>query len=330
MRPAARVTIAGNDVSSVLFGANGPLISLTVTDEAGVKSDTFELELDDREGFKAPNPGDEIQVWLGYEPAPPHMGRYKVEEWEKSGPARTLRVSAKAAELTSAIRAAKVNSFDQKTLGEIVEQVASSHGLTAQVDSELASIAIDHIDQQHESDLGFLSRLAKRNGGTFKLADGKVLVAKKGSGKLPAGGDKPTVTLTPGMVTSWSATQGKRGEYKTVSASYMVHAEGKRKTVKAGSGEPKHRIRTLFGSEAEARAAAKAELGMYARGQMTVEITAPGLPTVFSEGKIVLDGFDPDVDGEFLIKTVRHTFSSSGYTTSISAETGGDTEAATG
>lgn len=318
--PAYRIEVDGVDVSSKWKPV---LLSMEITDEAGLKADTLEATFSMNPPIAKPKPGAKIKAWLGYEPAPAYRGEFVVDEWELSGPPNQLTVKAKAAAMTSKIKSAHSKAYDGKTLGAIVNEVASTNGLTAQVDSELAAIQIKHIDQQNESDLNFLSRLAKRNGGTFKLGDGKVILAKKGSEKLPGGQAKTAIVLTPIMATRWSFTQGKRGEYKTVSATYMDHAGGRRKTVKAGSGEPKHHIRLLYGSAAEAKAAAQAELGNYARGQGTFEFEGPGLPSVFAEAKVTAEGFDPDADGEFSIKSVHHRLEDGGYTTSISLERGG-------
>jgi len=325
VKPVALLTINGRDVSSAIFGEGGILISLTITDQAGTKSDTLELEIDDREGFTAPPKGAEVQAWLGYEPTPVYMGRFTVDEWTKAGPVRTLRVSAKAAEMTSTIRAAKTKSWDGKTVGDIAREIAGEHGLQAVVAESVAGLSIAHIDQQNESDLGFLSRLARRAGATFKLGDGQVVLSERGAmSTLPSGKEKPTIRLTPDMVGEWSATTAERGDYKAVVCTYMDHAAGRRVSVTEGEGTPKHRDRRLYASEAEAKAAARAQLGDLTRGKITFETSGTGLPDVFAEAKIDAQDFDPDVDGEFLIKSVTHSFTSGGYTTSISMETGGE------
>lgn len=329
--PAARLEIDGRDISTAVFGdlknagQGGVLVSLSISDQAGTTSDTLELELDDRESFKAPPKGAEIKVWLGYEPAPLYMGRFKVDEWTKSGGSagRTLRVSAKAAEMTGEIRARKSRSFDGKTVGEIANQIAGENGLTATIAPSIASQAVEHIDQQNESDLGFLSRLAGRVGAVFKLADGKIVMSERGSSQLPSGGEKPAISLTPVMVSDWDATSADRGEYGSVACVYMDHDAGKRVTVTEGSGTPRHRDGRLYGSKAEAEAAAKAQKGDLSRGKVSFSTRGPGLPAVFAEAKIVAEGFDVDIDGEFLIKTVNHTLTSAGYTTSIDMEKGG-------
>lgn len=324
--PAARLIIGGKDVTSEVFGKRGPLFSLSVTDEAGRKSDAVELELDDREGFKAPAPNTEIQVWLGYEPTPVYMGRYKVDQWTKRGgdSGRMLHVSAKAAELTSDIRAARARSYHGKTVGQIVNEVAGRHGLTAVVDPEVAGRPIGHIDQSHESDVHFLTRLAHRNGATFKLADGKIVIAKKGATKLPSGSAKPTITLTPGMVATWTATSANRGDYKAVSAQYGDHKHGRRGRVRSGAGNPEHRVRVLYATKNEAHRASFAAQHDLKRGTANFETEGAGLPDVFAECVILAKGFDPDVDGEYVVKSVRHVLESRGFRTTLTMETLGE------
>lgn len=329
MTPAARIEINGKPVGPKFLAR---LVSLTVRDEAGIKSDTCEIELDARPdpgtaGFTAPPLDSELQVWLGYEPAPVYRGKFKVDEWTKEGPPTVLRVSAKSAELTSAIKATKTRSHHDTTIGEIVRKIAGEHGLGVSIDEALASRRVEHIDQQTESDMGFLSRLARRNGATFKLADGKVVFVAKGSKILPSGGDKPAVTIQPAQVARWSATNNERGGHRSVICLYMDHALGRRMQVTAGSGNPCHRDRRLYATRIEAESAANATLGDLTRGKVTVDINGVGNPELFAETLVTLDGFDPEADGEYLAKSVTHTFSASGYTTDASLETVGAAEA---
>lgn len=324
MTPTARVMLNGKDVTEKWSAV---LESISVTDEAGIKADTCEIAFDNRSGFSAPPIGAEIQVWIGYAPTPTYMGRYKVDSWSKSGPTKRLTVSGKAADLTSAIRAAKLRSFHEKTVKQIVEQVAGDHGLTAIVDAGIGSQMVEHIDQQTESDMSFLSRLAKRQGAVFKVADGKLIFAAKGSKNAPSGKAKAEIEMKPAQTSSWQATCNKRGEYKSASAHYMDRAAGKRKTARTGTATPHHRDRRLYGSKAEAEAAAKANLGDLTRGQVGVTIEAPGDPLLFAEALVTLKEFDADVDGSYLVKSVTHTLAASGgYTMSVSLEVLGATE----
>lgn len=157
MKPAARLTINGQDAQPELLRR---LVSLTLHDEAGVKADTLELVLDGAGDVAPPPNGAEIRVWLGYEPTPADMGRFRVNDWTLAGPAKTITVRAVAADLTSEIKATKTRSHHDTTLGDIVRKIAGEHRLAVEIDADLASQRIEHIDQQTESDMGFLSRLA--------------------------------------------------------------------------------------------------------------------------------------------------------------------------
>lgn len=317
-RPACRVVVGGRAIDTALTGSEGVLISLEVTDHAGGEADVLEFEIDDREGHAAPKKGDPVDLWLGYEPQPVYMGSFKVDEWAKEGPRRRLRVSAKAAEMTSDIRAPRLSSFDDTTVGEIVRQVAGRHSLEATVDSELDGVAIAHIDQQHESDLAFLARLAHRVGATFKVADGKALFARTAADTLPSGRPNTPLTLKPRNVSTWAATSQGRGSYKSVRAMYHDHATGRRKHATAGAGDPTHHDRKLYGSQMEAQAAADAHLAALTRGLLQMETEGPGLPEAFAGGLVKVTGFDPDVDGAYLAKTVHHSLTSAGFKTTIS------------
>ncbi len=334
MTPAARIVANGVDITTKLLDPKRQraiLASLTITDEAGIKSDTLELEVDNRPGldgavFAVPPVGSELEAWLGYEPAPVRMGRYRVDEWTKSGPRSVIRISAKSAELTTSIKSPKRRSWHDTTVGAIVDTIAGEHALGIAISPELAPRAIEHIDQQNESDVAFLTRLAGRHGATFKVAGGKLVFAAKGSREYPTGGAKPVTVIRPADVSTWSVTESERGGFHSVVTQWHDHNAGKRKSVTAGAGEPVYRERHVYSTEAEAKAAADARLGELKRGRREAQFEGVGNPALFAEGVVRLEGFDPDCDGDFFAKSVTHSFSGSGYTTSVTLETAAESE----
>lgn len=330
MRPSARIKVNGLEVTTRLMDPDDPgrtvLESITVTDEAGFRSDSLDITIDDRDCFASAAKGDEIRVWLGYEPTPLNMGLFLVERVSKTGPRRRMTISAKAAEFTGPIRAAKVRSHHGKTLGEIATAIAAEHGLKPVVAPEIAALVIEHIDQQNESDLAFLQRLATRSGALFKVTDGSLVLARRGSTMVPSGAAIFSTTIRPADVASWDWESGSRGDYKAVSCSYRDDAKGDRKTVTAGdpASTLKHRDRRLYGSKAEAEAAAKAQLDDIIRGKVSARIeTGLGRPEIFAECEVVLEGFDDEVDGAYRVKSVRHTLDGRGLRSSLTLEWGG-------
>src|SRR5690554_6541930 len=95
-RPTFRVTVDGADITSIL---QDRLVSLRVTDEAGVQSDVVEIVLSDTGlfgGLAIPRKGAEIEVWLGYMFQAQRMGLYIADEVEVSGPPNQMRIRATA------------------------------------------------------------------------------------------------------------------------------------------------------------------------------------------------------------------------------------------
>lgn len=350
--PAARIDLDGIDITANLipapfglplegggvviptgfgFGANtAPLISLTVTDNEGEKSDSVELEISNRDGdIPAPKKGAKMKVWLGYaDSGLVYMGEFVVDEWTKKNPPRTIQVSAKSAGFTTDIKAPKSRSYHDKTVEEIYQQVAGKHKLGTKVHRDLGKIKIQHIDQSKESDANFLTRLAKRVGGTFKLANSTAILNKPGSGQLPGGDEAPTFDLRESDVSDWSATGSARGAYKSASAEWQDTKKGERQTTVEGEGKPRFRDRRLYKSEEEARAAIKGTLDGLKRGKVTLSINMPGKPEIFAGSMVNAQFDDADVDGPFSTKTATHTLDDNGLKTALSCESkdGGKTD----
>ena len=83
---------------------------------------------------------------------------------------------------------------DFKATCDVLRQVASDNGLTAQIDATLAAIQIDKIiAQTGESDMHLVTRLARRFGAIAKVAQGQLVFAPRGSGTTAAGAAKMTI-----------------------------------------------------------------------------------------------------------------------------------------
>ena len=65
MQPSFRINSNGNDITQVV---GDRLLSVKVTDQAGQKSDTCEITIDDRgQQLALPEIGTQLEVFLGYE-----------------------------------------------------------------------------------------------------------------------------------------------------------------------------------------------------------------------------------------------------------------------
>lgn len=321
MRPAYRLVVEGTqDITGTV---QGRLLSMEITDKAGVKSDRLTLVLDDRDGILAiPRTGANVEVSIGYEGSVlTRMGNYVVDEVEVAGPGRTMTIRANAADMTGGIKSPKERSFDNITFGDLVSTIAREHGLTPSIPQDLATRQLEHVDQT-ESDMQLLTRVAADQGATVKVADKRLVVAKRASGSTASGKTLPPVTIRSDQCDSWSCTFSERGKYKSVQAYYHDKGAAQRKSVTAGSGTPKLTLKNSYSSQQEAQRAADSKFQTLSRGTSKVNIQGLiGDPLMSAEKIATLVDFRTGVDGsDWVVDEVTHSLSDSGYTCTVSLE----------
>jgi uncharacterized protein len=229
MTPAWQILADGTDVTS---NFSDRLVELTVTDHEGMKSDSCEIVVDDRDGILAvPRKGTLLSIAMGYrETGLVPMGLFTVDEAELTGFPRRMRISASAADLRDKLKSQRSKAYENKTLGTIVSEIAGRHGLSAAVGSSLKGFNYPFLGQSEESDLHFLTRLARKHDALFKVAGGKLLFMRRGEALSASGQALGTVTITGDRVTQYSATLQDRPAHKKSKATYWDRDEADRKT----------------------------------------------------------------------------------------------------
>jgi uncharacterized protein len=323
-QPAYRITLDGRDLSSAI---SPRLISLTLSEARAEESDTLDLVLDDsKNSFAIPRRGAYVQVEMGWTGLPlTSKGTFKVDEVEHSGAPDILTVRARSASMTSAMHERREQSWHALSIGSIVRAIASRHALTAAIAHELADVAIAHIDQTHESDMSFLTRLARHYDAVMNIKDLHLLFMPIGSGRTASGRELPEIHLKRSDGDTHRYHVSQRESYAAVRAHWHSSQAGKRHSVLVG-GESNHNVKVLpedYASEAEARAAAQAEFARVQRSQATLDYTlARGRAEIFPEMPVSVSGFKPDIDGTaWLVRKVTHTITGeTGFTSSIELE----------
>lgn len=320
MTPDFRIEVDGVDLTPQI---RRRLLSLAVTDEAGEASDRVELKLDDRGLVLAmPRKGVKMRVWLGYAGQPlQFMGAFVVDEVGHEGPPATMVIRAKGADMLASLKARKTASWHDYTLGEIVAQIAKDHGLTPLTSPKLAGEKIAHIDQTDESDLHFLTRLAKDRDAVCKPANGHLLFVPKGEAKTATGKTLPRIAVPVESFREWNYVVQERDAYRQVIAYWQDKAGAARTEVRAGAGDPIKRLRHTYATESEAQGAADAELRRIQRGQATLNLVMPGRPELMAEARALVSDLKPDIDGEWSITRAEHTLTETGLETHLETET---------
>lgn len=318
-----RITLDGRDLSR-LIAPN--LISLSLSESRAEEADTLDLVLDDSKGtFAIPKRGAAIKVaigWVGETLV--DKGTFTVDEVEHSGAPDIITIRARSASMTEAMHERREQSWHAKTLGAIVSAIAGRHSLKPSIADTLAQVAIAHIDQTHESDMSFLTRLAKRYDAVMNVKDLNLMFMPIGSGKSVSGKSLGSITLTRASGDQHRYHVSQRESYSAVRAHYHSNGAGKRKSVIVG-GDNNHSVKVLpedYASEAEARAAAEAEFARTQRSQATMDYTlALGRADIFPELPVTVSGFKPEIDQtSWLVKKATHSIGASGFTTALELE----------
>lgn len=353
MKPAFRITSSGNDITAQLADR---LLALRVQDEAGQKSDTLEITLDDRgQALPLPEEKTQLKVWMGYNHdgnSPQEMGTYVIDEVEITSPPATVKIRAKAMEISGKFKEPKTRSWHEQTIGQIAGQIAGEHGLTPQVHPTYQNRLIDHIDQTEESDAHFLTRLANLHGATSKPAEGMLIFIPQGAGISATGQQLEPALLDRQECRDYRATVKDRGAYSKVVTKYTDKETGTEKTAAApvpaaGGGfnflaalfglsgtasstsGTVYKDRRLFATREEALDAATAKGAQLASGVVTIDLTCDGRPDIFAERPITLSGFRDPLNATWVIQSVAHHYSGKGYSTKITCGSSGKEAEAT-
>jgi phage protein D len=326
-KPAFRVEVDGSDITSILLPR---LVSLHISDAAGVQSDRLSFTLSDSNGFariQEPAVGSEIKVWLGYGVSLKYMGLFIADQVEVSGPPDSMTVSGVASPHgatpsgKSAITEQKSRSWPiGTTVRSLVDRIAGDHGMRPAVSASLASLELPHLDQVDESDINLLSRVALDLDAVAKPGDGAIVFSKRGEGLSVSGERMPSVRIAMSDISSWRSSRSLRETVGQVVAVFQDLDAGQPVECLAGAGTPIRRLNRRFPSRVAAQRAADSEFARASRAGRSLSLQMPGNADLVSEGFVIISGFRSYIDGSWLLTRVEHSLDASGYRCSVVAE----------
>ena len=323
MKPIFKIIADEKDITEVI---SQRLISLNITDETGLVSDKAEILLDNRDSIlEIPETGANLQISIGYEDKTLNlMGSYIVDNIELMSPPLKMRIIAKASNtkiknLNSKIRSPKSKSWHEHSLIGIITKIAKEHQFEALIDEQFNEIYIKHLDQTDESDISFLSSLARDHDAFIKFIEGKLIFVKKGTGTSITGKKLPIIEISENEITNWNLNISDRGKFGKVKAKWHNFTSGKEETVSFGSDEPAYSMRYTFATADRANQAVKAKLDEFQRGVKKLNISIAGNPVLSAESKITIPDIKYLKDKEWIINNVTHEISDQGYISQITA-----------
>jgi phage protein D len=338
MTPFYQLIVSGQDITADVTGRAG-IIEWSDTVEEG--SDTLTITLQDTDNLLAvPKAGAKVELSAGYNGALQRVGSFTVESTEMEGPPDRLTVQSTSAPVAQAgsIANRRSKSWEDTTLGDVAQSIASSLSVELAIDPELAAIPITNEQQVDQSDTDFILRLVRRNGGYLKFADGRMIIAKEGSG-TGTGGAVLNTTLQRSQVTRWRVQAGGKGQaLKKVKVKYHDYETGETNEVEADVEAPASMPQLTddvawlaasestftppapAASEEHAKAVARTTAKRISRNTRRLQLALPGRLDIVAGGRVTLSGFREGVDGEWLVKTVQHRLDSRGWSMTVDGE----------
>jgi phage protein D len=315
---------------NILPGLAGLWLSCTVTETAEGESDTAEIVcVGPPSKFGVPGRGEEFHIRGGWkDEGAVDQGRFTVQKITMEGEAESgdrILISLRAADYVDKLKAQGSKHYDDKTFGELVEDIAQEVGLEAEVDDEIAKIKIPYALRWQQSPIDFLTEHAEHVGALVKPADRKLIAVKRGSGKSVSGKTLTPIEIVRRKVWAYEIEVEPRPEFGDVAAPW--HKDGLRKLAKEKTGR-KGPVRTLahpYKSEEDAKRAARAEAYELGNNTGSGTFDGPGLPHAHAEAAVNVSGFGWPIDGRWKAEQVVKVWDSrGGFVTTVSVKAGED------
>ncbi|GKS83228.1 late control protein [Acidovorax sp. SUPP1855] len=307
------------------------LISLTLTEARAGEADELCIELDDSDGAVVlPSTGASIELRLGWAAQLVDKGTFTVDEIEHHGAPDLVSIRARSADLRKRLRIRAEHSYHDTTIGQIVGTIAARNNLIARVDDRLAGVHVQHFDQTHESDLNFITRLARRYDAVATVKKGHLLFLPTSGTRTSSGASLAPVTITRREGDQHRYHTADRHAYSGVRAYWQDPKRARRRGVIAGVKGNEKKLKETYSSEADAMAAARAERERIERGKATFELTlAMGRPELMPQTPVTVSGFKPQIDAtDWQVVKLTHTLGDQGLTTRMELERAGSPEGA--
>lgn len=309
------ITIAGANVTANV----SPYLSrISYADRVEAESDSIDLVFDDVAKLWQtdwyPQQGDALTVKMGYVGDLLDCGVFEIDEIQFDTPPDTLTVRALAAAISKSLRTKNSKAFEKQTLLRIAQYFADKHGLKI-VGSATAlnEVEIERKTQENQTDLGFLSTLAKEFGFLFSVRGGQLIFMDVAELE----GKTPVMEITPEMLSKCSlkdktaqtyggAVIAKRNPRTNSVTKYQTEAaeDGDTLVVSGNADSDK-------AAEARTRGALKEKN----KDKITGNISMEGNTTMVAGINITLSGYG-HFSGKWHVVETQHTVDpSGGYTT---------------
>lgn len=268
------------------------IASISLTDNHKDKADELTITLSTK--FQRPNYQDSIKLYLGYgDDELTFFGLFHVQSTNVRNN-RALTINATSVDFKSRLKE-RVSTSHDESLESLVSKIAGRHGLDKKI--HITEATKMHYEQDNESDLAFIQRLAKEHNAVFNIKNA-TLYFVQGEQQVP------NISIDIDTCIDSSIAYSSTSIYASAKAQFHDTKQNKAITVAVGDGSPVLSIKGHWHNNDEAKQAAKQALERANAAKVEGTVTIPG-QRIFAGSLLNLDG------KKYLINKATHTISSS-------------------
>ncbi|MFS4550076.1 phage late control D family protein [Comamonas resistens] len=310
--------------------------AVTYTDYLSGQSDTLEVELEDVDGRWIdtwyPGKSDALSADIGYDNAPLlPCGSFEIDEIEFSFPPSVVLIKALSTGVKKSVRTHQGRAYENTTLAAIAQRLAKRNKLT--LIGKIREIRIDRVTQYMETDVAFLTRLAREFGYAFKIAGSKLVFSELAELRNTDAAvvltlqDLVQLNLRDKIKDVVQEVKQKYHNPKTKKLEVYGVKDGQVQVVGQSDAKGKdsgqqvsadtHKMSARAGSKATAQVKAQAALDASNLQQTAGNLATPGNTKLVAGNTVDLQRCGK-LGGKYLIESARHRMErDSGYTTEI-------------
>jgi phage protein D len=332
--PIYKIMKGGQDITSHF---NDRTTEIQVVLKNAGDAATCKITVDDRDWrIDTVDVGVKIEVYLGYkEIGIAQMGLFEVNTVDYVIMPKQIEIVGNSAGFTGAIKAPKIENFQNKKLGDIVKELAGSKAESVYVDPKLADVELPFMNM-NSSPLHMLHELERRFNAVGQFINGKYIFANRDEDQEGGGMNMPVLVLQPWHINKGFVRHTQRSQYDGVKVGWVdkdhikhyEQAEDPNATKEAdGTTQQDFFLSKQLGrSQDEAKAMAKSQMAQLKRAQGEAHLTlAKGNPWIRDQMRILLQRFRSEINGSYVCDTVTHTYlKEPGISTEILAKPPGD------
>lgn len=298
------------------------VIGITFSDRAKNESDEIEISLDDTQANWQsswfPVQGETISLLITKRNKTLNCGNFVIDEitgnFSESGD--EISIKAIGTGINKALRTISNYAHENKTIREIVNAIASKHGLN--VSGHIPNITLQRKTQYNQTDLQFLKSLSEKYGFTFTIKGNQLIFTES----FQHESDDVELYFDRHQISSLSIVDKSTKKYRDAILKY--HHPQTKKAITYRTSEtnfPNNSSDTLVlhtRVENERQAEQILKSALHAANSLKQEgtIELPGNPEVVSGRKINITGFGL-FSGDYYVLETTHSVSREGdYTTS--------------